>query len=92
MFLFEVRNLVLLDLFLNFRLLVSVSLKTKNVLDWLIQNNQNSNSIKMFWEILGVGALNTILKSLGTHILQYPSCRYFLKVTPHPLIFFLNMD
>ena len=39
------------------------TLKTKNVLDWLIQNNQNENSIKMFWEILGVGALNTNLKN-----------------------------
>jgi squalene-associated FAD-dependent desaturase len=37
------------------------TLKNKNVLEWLIQNNQNENSVKMFWEILCVGALNTNL-------------------------------
>lgn len=44
------------------------TLKTKNVLDWLIQNNQNENSIKMFWEILGVGALNTNLNNASALI------------------------
>ncbi|MDP3147514.1 MAG: hydroxysqualene dehydroxylase HpnE [Ignavibacteria bacterium] len=33
-----------------------------SVLDWLKKNGQNERSIKAFWEVIGVGALNSHLK------------------------------
>jgi hydroxysqualene dehydroxylase len=44
------------------------SLKSISVFDWLERNNQTENAIKMFWEILCVGALNTDIHKASSRV------------------------
>lgn len=53
---------------LKLPLISKKSLINKNVIDWLSQQNQNSNLIRKFWEILCVGALNTSLEKASAFI------------------------
>ncbi|MFA6977737.1 MAG: hydroxysqualene dehydroxylase HpnE [Ignavibacteriaceae bacterium] len=39
-----------------------------SVLDWLKKNRQNERSIKAFWEVIGVGALNSQLQNASANI------------------------
>ena len=39
-----------------------------SVLDWLKKNGQNERSIKAFWEVIGVGALNSQLQNASAKI------------------------
>lgn len=55
------------------------SLQKLSVIDWLQSNNQTSNSIKMFWEILCVGALNTNLKNASAFMFHKILLEIFLK-------------
>jgi len=46
----------------------SYSHRNETVEDWLVGMNQSRNSIKAFWEIIGVGALNSRLKDASAEI------------------------
>ncbi|MCB0752652.1 MAG: oleate hydratase, partial [Ignavibacteriae bacterium] len=46
----------------SFIFINSKKLKKISILEWLKSNGQSENSIKSFWEILAVGALNTSLE------------------------------
>lgn len=55
-------------LLLKLPLLSKNSLKRITVSEWLEKENQTENSIKNFWEILCVGALNTNLKKASAFV------------------------
>jgi len=46
----------------------SITQRNKTVEDWLVNMNQSRNSIKAFWEIIGVGALNSRLRDASAEI------------------------
>lgn len=57
-------------IFLFLKLLVSKNKKSKKntAYDWLLRNNQTENSIKLFWNVISVGALNTDVKEASYQI------------------------
>ena len=64
---------------LKFPLLSEKSLKNLNVKEWLEEENQSINTIKYFWEILCVGALNTSLEKASALIFYKIMIQIFLK-------------
>jgi hydroxysqualene dehydroxylase len=58
----------IIDFILDVICFQSCDLKDKTVADWLKCEKQNSNSIKSFWEILVVGALNTTIDKASAEI------------------------
>lgn len=57
-----------IDFFLDLMCCSSCDLKDKTVAEWLKCKNQSENSIKAFWEILVVGALNTTIANASAEI------------------------
>ncbi|MDR3626218.1 MAG: hydroxysqualene dehydroxylase HpnE [Ignavibacteriaceae bacterium] len=55
-------RLLFLKFFLSLPFVLEKDIKSLSVYDWLIEEKQNENIIKAFWEILAVGALNTNIK------------------------------
>lgn len=60
-------------------LLSRKSLLNLSVMDWLKNNNQSGNAIKMFWEILCVGAMNTNLSKASAEIFHNILIQIFFK-------------
>ncbi len=56
----------------------SCDLKDKTVQEWLECKKQSPNSIKSFWQILVVGALNTTIDKASAEIFHEILCRIFL--------------
>lgn len=63
-----IEKLSFIGFVLKLPLISKKSLINKNVIDWLSQQNQNSNLISKFWEILCVGALNSSLEKASALI------------------------
>lgn len=57
-----------IDFFLDLMCCSSCDLKEKTVAEWLKCKKQSENSIKAFWEILVVGALNTTIEKASAEI------------------------
>ncbi|MGA7723146.1 MAG: hydroxysqualene dehydroxylase HpnE [Ignavibacteriaceae bacterium] len=55
-------RLIFLGFFIKLPFINQKNIRELSVYDWLIQENQNENIRKAFWEILAVGALNTNIK------------------------------
>jgi uncharacterized protein with NAD-binding domain and iron-sulfur cluster len=55
-------RLSFLKFFLKLPFILEKDIKGLSVYEWLIEEKQNENIIKAFWEILSVGALNTNIK------------------------------
>jgi squalene-associated FAD-dependent desaturase len=66
------------DFFLDMLCCYSCDLKDKTVSEWLRCKKQSDNSIKAFWEILVVGALNTTIESASAEIFEEVLERIFL--------------
>lgn len=66
------------DFFLDMLCCYSCDLKDKTVSEWLRCKKQSENSIKAFWEILVVGALNTTIESASAEIFEEVLERIFL--------------
>ncbi len=67
-----------IDFFLDMLCCYSCDLKDKTVSEWLRCKKQSDNSIKAFWEILVVGALNTTIESASAEIFEEVLERIFL--------------
>jgi hydroxysqualene dehydroxylase len=63
-------RLKVIDFFLDLLFCYSCDLKGKTVSEWLKCKNQSDNSIKAFWEILVVGALNTSIENASAEIFE----------------------
>ena len=61
-------RLKIIDFFLDLICCASCDLKDKSVSQWLRCKNQSENSVKAFWEILVVGALNTTIDKASAEI------------------------
>lgn len=57
-----------IDFFLDLICCASCDLKGKTVAEWLHCKKQSDNSIKSFWEVLVVGALNTTIEKSSAEI------------------------
>ncbi|MHB8904705.1 MAG: hydroxysqualene dehydroxylase, partial [Melioribacteraceae bacterium] len=66
------------DFFLDMLFCYSCDLKDKTVSEWLKCKKQSDNSIKAFWEILVVGALNTTIDNASAEIFEEVLERIFL--------------
>lgn len=71
-------RLKILDFFLDLTCCFNEDLKEVNVLDWLSHKGQTQESIKAFWEILVVGALNTTLEKASSEMFAEVLKRIFL--------------
>jgi uncharacterized protein with NAD-binding domain and iron-sulfur cluster len=71
-------RLKILDFFLDLTCCFVEDLAQMNVADWLNQKGQTRESIKAFWEILVVGALNTTLEKASAEIFAEILKRIFL--------------
>lgn len=58
----------IIDFFLDLICCESCDLNNKTVEEWLSCKNQSANSIKSFWEVLVVGALNTTIEKASAEI------------------------
>ena len=68
-----------ITLLLKLPILRKNSLKKLTVSEWLENENQNPNTIKNFWEILCVGALNTNLNKASAFIFYEVLIQIFYK-------------
>jgi squalene-associated FAD-dependent desaturase len=64
---------------LKLPLLSKNSLKRVTVKEWLENENQDLNTIKSFWEILGIGALNTGLEKASALVFYEVLLQIFFK-------------
>ncbi len=71
-------RLKVIDFFLDMLFCYSCDLKDKTVSEWLKCKKQSDNSIKAFWEILVVGALNTTVDNASAEIFEEVLERIFL--------------
>lgn len=55
------------------------SIKNLSVKEWLEKENQRSNLIKNFWEVLCIGALNTSLEKASAYIFYETLIQIFFK-------------
>ena len=69
----------LLKFFSKLYLFPDRDLEKMNVYDWLVQENQNENLRKAFWEILAIGALNTNIKKASAKVFSDILKEIFLK-------------
>ncbi|AFH49628.1 Phytoene dehydrogenase [Ignavibacterium album JCM 16511] len=58
----------LIKLFLKINFIESENLYGLNVIEWLKKEKQSDNSIKIFWEIISIGALNTSTEKASAKI------------------------
>jgi len=72
-------RLKFLRFFLKLPFVLEKDLKNLSVHDWLVNENQNENIIKAFWEILAVGALNTNIKDASAATFAIILKEMFLK-------------
>jgi len=61
-------KLSLIKFFLKLKFIDSDKLLNLNVKQWLVSENQSENVIKIFWEIISVGALNTSVEKASAKI------------------------
>jgi squalene-associated FAD-dependent desaturase len=61
-------RLSLLNFFIKILLIPGDRLNNITIKEWLIRENQNEALIKSFWEILGVGTLNTSIEKASAKI------------------------
>jgi squalene-associated FAD-dependent desaturase len=66
-------------LLLKLPILSKNALKKITVIEWLENENQNPNTIKNFWEILCVGALNTNLEKASAFVFYEVLMQIFYK-------------
>ena len=71
----------IIDFFLDLLCCYSCDLKNKTVIQWLIEKRQTIESIKNFWEILVVGALNTSIEKASAQIFAEILKRIFFDGT-----------
>lgn len=71
----------IIDFFLDLLCCYSCDLKNKSVIEWLIEKRQTPESIKNFWEILVVGALNTSVEKASAQIFAEILKRIFFDGT-----------
>lgn len=71
----------IIDFFLDLLCCYSCDLKNKTVIQWLIDKRQTPESIKNFWEILVVGALNTSIGKASAQIFAEILKRIFFDGT-----------
>jgi len=72
-------RLKVIDFFFDLMCCYSCDLKDKTVKDWLECKKQSDNTIKSFWEILVVGALNTTIEKASAEIFSEVLQRIFLS-------------
>jgi squalene-associated FAD-dependent desaturase len=71
----------IIDFFLDLLCCYSCDLKDKTVIQWLTEKRQTPESIKNFWEILVVGALNTSIEKASAQIFAEILKRIFFDGT-----------
>jgi len=69
----------IVDFFLDLMCCSSCDLKDKTIKEWLACKKQSENSIKTFWEILVVGALNTATEKSSAEIFSEVLKEIFLN-------------
>ena len=71
-------RLKIVDFFLDLMCCFDEDFSQMNVADWLNQKKQTNESIKAFWELLGVSALNTTLQNASAEMFAEVLKRIFL--------------
>lgn len=69
----------LLRVFAKLWLYSEKDLRKRTVLQWLKEENQSSNSIKAFWEIICIGALNADIETASAYLFVHVMKEIFLK-------------
>lgn len=69
----------IIDFFLDLLCCSADDLKDKTVKEWLDSKKQSENSVKAFWEILVVGALNTTIDKASAEIFREILSEVFLN-------------
>jgi squalene-associated FAD-dependent desaturase len=72
-------KLLFIKFFTKIYLYADKDLKKLTVFEWLIKENQTSNLIKSFWEILAVSALNTDIKKASANLFASVLKRIFFR-------------
>jgi squalene-associated FAD-dependent desaturase len=72
-------KLLFIKFFTKIYLYADKDLKKLTVFEWLIKENQTTNLIKSFWEILAVSALNTDIKKASANIFASVLKRIFFR-------------
>jgi squalene-associated FAD-dependent desaturase len=72
-------KLLFIKFFTKIYLYADKDLKKLTVFEWLIKENQTTNLIKSFWEILAVSALNTDIKKASANLFASVLKRIFFR-------------
>ncbi len=72
-------KMLLIKLFSKLPLVKETKIKNKTVLEWLKDNKQSENSVKMFWELLTVSVMNTPIKEASAKVFVSVLKKLFMK-------------